>query len=88
MYDIIDLHLIPGQYDPKDSLTIQLGIFEKELDNALVKGLLEFRVIHGMGEGILKREVHKILKNYPHVKEFSNDYHPLYGWGSTKITFK
>jgi dsDNA-specific endonuclease/ATPase MutS2 len=86
MYDVIDLHLMSD--DIEYHLQTQLDIFESELDKALVRGLNEFRVIHGIGEGVLKREVHEILKNHPHVLEYKNEYHPLYGIGSTKIIFK
>jgi len=93
MYNVIDLHLTESivtssNYRVSDSLRIQLEMFEKAIDNALLKGTNELWVIHGIGEGILKREVHKILSDYPHVKNYSNEYHPLYGWGATKIIFK
>ena len=93
MYNVIDLHLTESiinspNYRVSDSLQIQLDMFEKAIDNALVKGNSELWVIHGIGEGILKREVHKILNDYPHVKNYSNEYHPFYGWGATKIIFK
>lgn len=86
MYDVIDLHLMSD--DIEYHLQTQLDIFESELDKALVRGLNEFRVIHGIGEGVLKREIHEILKKHPHVLEYKNEYHPLYGMGSTKIIFK
>ena len=83
----VDLHLskeiIESKYfDPRNALSIQISILEKELDNAIVKGLNEMTIIHGVGEGILKKEVHKVLKAHSHVTEFSNDY------GSTKVKFK
>ena len=36
-------------------------------------GELELAIIHGVGEGILKREVHKVLKNNKKVIEFGLD---------------
>lgn len=93
MFDVIDLHLTEEvlnspHYKPKDSLRIQLDLFEKELDDALVRGINGLIVIHGIGEGVLKNAIHKILKQHPHISDYINEYHPLYGWGSTKITFK
>ena len=90
---IIDLHLTKEilespYYDPRNSLSIQLDIFEKELDNAIVTNVHELVVIHGIGEGVLKKEVHKLLKKHPLVSGYSNEYNILYGMGSTKITFK
>jgi dsDNA-specific endonuclease/ATPase MutS2 len=85
MYDVIDLHLTTQVEFP---LQTQLDTFERELDKALVRGLNQLYVIHGIGEGILKNEIHQILKAHPHVLEYKNEYHPLYGMGSTKIVFK
>ena len=92
MYHVIDLHLTSEiinspYYQVEDSLRIQLDMCEKGINDALIKGIHELWVIHGIGEGVLKREVHKILKDYPHIKEFSNIYHPQFGWGATKIIF-
>ena len=90
---IIDLHLTKDiiespYFDPKNSLYIQLDMFEKELDNAIVANVPELTVIHGIGEGVLKSEVHKILKKHPLVAGYINEYNILYGMGSTKIVFK
>jgi len=83
----IDLHLTKEilsspYFDPKDALSIQIGILEKEIDKALVSNLTEVTIIHGVGEGVLKKEVHKVLKAHPSVSEYSNDY------GKTKVIFK
>lgn len=90
---VIDLHLTDNiinssHYEPKYSLQIQMDYFEKELDKSLVIGYHEVHVIHGIGEGILKKAVHEYLKTHPHVQSFVNEYHPLYGFGSTKVIFK
>lgn len=84
---IIDLH-IKEDSDIRGALYTQLDFFEKELDRCLMLNIDNVYVIHGIGEGILKREVHNILKSHPHVSEYINEYHPSYGWGSTKIIFK
>lgn len=86
MYDVIDLHLLSDNIE--FPLVYQLDTFERELDRALVRGLDHLIVIHGIGEGVLKNEIHKILKSHPHILEYKNEYHPLYGMGSTKIIFK
>lgn len=90
---VIDLHLTKeiidsSHFDPRYSLQIQMDYLEKELDKSLVIGSHEVYVIHGIGEGVLKKAVHNYLKTHPHVHSFVNDYHPLYGFGSTKIVFK
>ncbi len=83
----IDLHLtkeiISSPYfDPKDALNIQLGMLEKGIDNAILANSYEITIIHGVGEGVLKKEVQKILKKHPLIIEIKDDY------GKTKAIFK
>ena len=42
----------------------------RQLDLASMKGLLEFSVVHGKGEGILQSAVHQMLGTYASVSEF------------------
>ena len=89
----IDLHVDStrfkgGKKDEKYAIEYQLDALETALDNAVVKGKVELRVIHGIGTGKLKEEIHKVLKRHAQVKSFENTYHPRYGWGSTIVHFK
>lgn len=89
----IDLHVDStrfkgGKKDEKYAIEFQLEALEAALDNAVLKGKVELRVIHGIGKGKLKEEVHKILKRHSQVKSFENVYHQRYGWGSTIVHFK
>jgi hypothetical protein len=89
----IDLHVDStmfkgGKKDEKYAIEYQLEALETALDNAVVKGKVEIRVIHGLGKGKLKDEIHKILKSHPQVKSFENVYHARYGWGSTIVQLK
>jgi DNA mismatch repair protein MutS2 len=43
---------------------------ERQLDRAVLRGLAEFSVIHGLGEGILQRGVHQYLKTSSLVKDY------------------
>jgi dsDNA-specific endonuclease/ATPase MutS2 len=45
-------------------------------------------VIHGVGEGVLRDEIHELLRHKPEVKTFVNQFHPLYGFGATEIYFQ
>lgn len=45
-------------------------------------------IIHGIGEGTLRNEIHDRLKLKKEVKSFVNQFHPLYGYGATEIYFK
>jgi Smr domain len=89
----IDLHVDSKQFsggkrDNKYAIEYQLEALETALDNAVMRGKAELRVIHGLGKGKLKEEVHKILAAHPQVKHFENAYHPRYGMGSTLVHFK
>lgn len=45
-------------------------VVDKYLDNCVLNGLSSARIVHGKGTGILKKGIHKFLKNHPHVKSF------------------
>ncbi|MEJ7671287.1 MAG: Smr/MutS family protein [Chitinophagaceae bacterium] len=47
---------------------------------------LNLIVIHGVGSGKLKDEIHEILKTKKEVKTFVNQYHPNFGlWGNRRL---
>ena len=68
-------------------LTIQLKAFEKFYDLAISHHQPSLIIIHGVGTGKLKDEIHEILKTKKEVKSFVNQYHPSYGYGATEIFF-
>ena len=89
----IDLHVDStkfkgGKSGEKYAIEYQLEALDAALDNAVMKGKVELRVIHGLGKGKLKEEVHKILSKHPQVRSFQNTYHERYGMGSTIVYFK
>lgn len=45
-------------------------VIDKYLDTCSLNGLDTIRIVHGKGTGILKKGIHKFLKNHPHVKNF------------------
>ncbi len=71
-----------------EKLTLQLRTLEKELDLAVAHHQSSLIVIHGVGTGKLRDEVHEILRSRKDVKSFINRYHPAYGYGATEIYFK
>lgn len=58
---------------------------EKQLDSALINGLTTFSVIHGLGEGILKKAVTEYLTESPSVKKFYFAHPDNGGFGKTII---
>lgn len=58
------------------------------LDGAVVNNIAEVKIIHGLGEGILKKEIRKYLKNEKTVKEFRRGNYGEGGDGVTIVTLK
>ena len=69
-------------------LTIQLHEFEKWYELAVAHRQPALVVIHGVGTGKLRDEVHDILKTKREVKTFINQYDPRFGYGATEIFFQ
>lgn len=90
---IVDLHIEKITSNWKglsnyEILSMQLKEFERFYDSALHHLQPNLIVIHGIGEGVLKDEIHELLRHKPEVKSFVNQYHPLYGFGATEIYFQ
>lgn len=69
-------------------LTIQLNYFEKYYNLAVAHRQPNLIVIHGVGTGKLRDEIHEILKTKNEVRTFANQYHPNFGFGATEIFFQ
>ena len=78
----------PGALDNFEILTLQLQTFEKYFDLAVAHHLPSMVVIHGVGSGKLRDEIHEILRVKRNVKSFVNRYDPRYGYGATEIFFQ
>jgi len=90
---VVDLHIEKLTDNWKhlsnfEILTLQLKTFEKYFDLALSHRQSSLTIIHGVGTGKLKDEIHSILKLKKEVKSFINQYHSSYGYGATEIYFQ
>jgi hypothetical protein len=90
---VVDLHIEKITDDYKrlsnfEIVTLQLKEFEKWYELAVAHHLPSLIVIHGVGKGKLKEEIHEILKTKPYVKSFVNQYDSRFGYGATEIFFK
>jgi hypothetical protein len=68
-------------------LAIQIEAFEKALSQSFAHGMREITFIHGVGNGVLKDEIHKILSKNPFVREFGIEKTNEYGQGATVVRF-
>lgn len=89
---VIDLHIEKLTDDWRrmsnyEILSLQLKTFEKYYFLSVAHHQPSLIVIHGIGEGKLRDEVHAILRTKREVKSFVNQYHPRYGYGATEIHF-
>ncbi|WP_407521651.1 hypothetical protein PDL71_12830 [Lacibacter sp. MH-610] len=90
---VIDLHVekITNYWKGLNNfeiLSLQLKEFEKYYELALLHFQPSLIIIHGVGEGVLRDEIHERLRNKKEVKSFVNQYHPLYGYGATEVFFE
>jgi len=90
---VIDLHIEKLTDDWKrmsnyEILSLQLKTFEKYFHLSVIHHQPSLTVIHGVGEGVLRDEIHDILRLKKEVKSFVNQYHPAYGYGATEIFFQ
>lgn len=69
-------------------LTIQLKSFEKYYNLAVLHRQPVLTIIHGVGTGKLRDEIHDILRLKREVRSFVNQYSHLYGYGATEIYFE
>ena len=76
---VIDLHT----FAPRDAA----DVVEEYVTVCSQKGILEVKVIHGKGKGVLRRTVESVLKRHPLVMSFKQDSSPS-GWGATIVFLK
>ena len=85
----VDLHieqLVPStrNLDTFDILNYQLRHAKGKLEWAIAKRISKIIFIHGVGDGILKKELLGLLKRYP--VRFTNASFKKYGYGATEVS--
>ena len=73
---VLDLHT----FSPREVASL----VDEYLWACLQKGIVDVRIIHGKGKGVLRRTVHSRLLKNPDVLEYHLDDGPS-GWGSTLV---
>lgn len=69
--------------DNYDMLNLQLDTAKRKIEYAIGKRISKIVFIHGVGEGVLKSELHSLLNKYP-VKFYDASY-KKYGLGATEV---
>jgi len=67
-----------------DMLTLQLDTAKHKLEFAMRKRIQKIVFIHGVGEGVLKLELHYLFDRYNNVKYYDANYQK-YGLGATEV---
>jgi hypothetical protein len=85
----VDLHLHElvdneAWLEEGEKLAYQLRHFERALEAAIRDGKRKVIVIHGVGEGVLREEVRRILQFYQNVQFHDADMR-RYGAGATEV---
>ena len=89
-----DLHLEALRPDSKEELSntailrLQLDAFEDALSRALATNMHEIVFIHGMGNGVLRKEIHRQLSRNKDIKFFEDARKEKFGFGATLVRLK
>ncbi len=88
----LDLHIESILSDSKglsnaEMLHLQISMLEKYLQIAIVNKQERMVVIHGIGKGVLRQEVHRVLRKNIFVHEIEIGYQSGYGFGATLVHF-
>jgi len=89
----VDLHLeaLP-EYNrnspPQDALKLQLEHFQNNLDAALANNMEKITFIHGVGNGILRHQIHKRISSHPYVRTWKDAGKDKFGYGATEVFLK
>ena len=86
---VVDLHIHQLADSTKgmtnfDMLNLQLDTARGQLEFAIRERMPKLVFIHGVGEGVLKQELHTILRRYNNVTFYDADYKE-YGLGATEV---
>lgn len=86
----IDLHIEKLSKDHdlmsnSEMLKLQMEVFEKNLNYAIATGMDEITFIHGIGNGVLKKEIHKYLSQLVNIKYFQDTQKSRFGYGATLV---
>lgn len=90
--DEVDLHIEEILDDHRgmtngEIVQVQLKHFQRKLDEAIAKHYKKITFIHGVGKGVLKEEILRLLKEYKGI-EYRDAPYDKYGYGATEVMIK
>jgi hypothetical protein len=85
----VDLHIEklvpdPGKLATHEILDLQVETARRQLEFALRKRLQRVVFIHGVGEGVLREELHTLFRRFEGLRYQDADY-AAYGFGATEV---
>ncbi len=86
---VVDLHIHQLTDSSKgmtnfDMLNLQLDTARNQLEFAIKKRIPKMVFVHGVGAGVLKQELHTILRRYNSVQFYDANY-KTFGLGATEV---
>lgn len=89
----VDLHidkLVEDYSDMSNSamLKLQLERFQDALERAMAANMHEIVFIHGTGNGVLRKEIQKILSRTPGIRFFEDAKKEKFGYGATLVRLR
>ncbi len=89
---VLDLHIEnlvknPAALSNDEIVRKQLDSLDKYLHLAIVHRQERMIIVHGLGKGKLREDVHAVLKKTKEVRRFKNEFSALYGFGATEVWF-
>jgi dsDNA-specific endonuclease/ATPase MutS2 len=88
-----DLHIEELEVDYRSMRTheimkVQLSVFENKLSLSIKNRISPLIFIHGVGNGVLRQEIHKRLGKNPFIEKFQNKGLDSNGFGATEVFLK
>lgn len=86
----VDLHIEKltddyGLMSNSEMIQLQMKTFESNLNDAIVSGMDEIVFIHGIGNGVLRKNIHKYLSQLKGIKYFKDSQKTNFGYGATTV---
>lgn len=91
--ELVDLHIDKLLENYQDMLALemkdhQMKVFEDCLSKAVAHQYRHITFIHGIGDGKLRKAIHRRLDHHPAVRKHEPLQDGLFGHGATKVIFK